>query len=80
MHDCDAYRQTLADKIADPRNKGVLLTMAEAWLRLADYVEPRQRSESDSLSTGATKTVEIIEAPPIDLPQNDSQLRKDLRS
>lgn len=53
MHDCDAYRAKaeacakLADKIADPRNKVVLLTMAEAWLRLADHVELRERSKSD---------------------------------
>lgn len=53
MHGCDAYRVNaeacakLADKVADPRTKVVLLAMAEAWLRLAEYVERRERSKSD---------------------------------
>jgi hypothetical protein len=35
------------DKVADPRTKVILLTMAEAWLRLAEHVELRERSKAD---------------------------------
>jgi hypothetical protein len=51
MHDCVGYRANaracakLAEEIVDPRTKIVLLTMAEAWLRLADYVESRKEQE-----------------------------------
>lgn len=43
----EAYRAsamecaTLAEVINNPRDKAMLLIMAESWLRLADYVEQR---------------------------------------
>jgi hypothetical protein len=33
----------LAEAVNDPYDKVVLLNMAEAWLRLADYVERKQK-------------------------------------
>ena len=47
----DAYRAsaidcaTLAEVIKNPRGKATLLIMAEAWLRLADYVEQQEREQ-----------------------------------
>ena len=49
MNNCDAYRANaeacakLAEAVSDPRSKVVLLNMAEAWLRLANYVELRDQ-------------------------------------
>jgi len=37
----------LAEAINDPHAKLVLASMAEAWLRLADYVEDRRQNEVD---------------------------------
>lgn len=33
----------LAEVVSDPKAKATLLTMAEAWLRLADFVEQGER-------------------------------------
>jgi hypothetical protein len=47
MHDSVAYRANaaacakVAMEVADPRRKLSLVKMAEAWMRLADYVERR---------------------------------------
>ena len=47
----DAYRASaeaclkLAEVINDPHARLVLANMAEAWLRLADYVEHRSQNE-----------------------------------
>ena len=49
MPDCDAYRANaeacakLAETVSDAHAKAVLLNMAEAWLRLADYVKNRDQ-------------------------------------
>jgi hypothetical protein len=49
MNNGDAYRVTaetcakLAETIEDTHAKLILLNMAEAWLRLADHVEQRER-------------------------------------
>jgi hypothetical protein len=46
-HDTAAYRANakacadLALEIGDPKTKLLLLTLAESWLRLADYVDHR---------------------------------------
>ena len=51
MNNSDAYRANakacakLAEVINDLPDKLVLLNMAEAWLRLADYVERREQNE-----------------------------------
>ena len=51
MNNSDAYRANasacarLADEINDLPDKLVLLNMAEAWLRLADYVQRRAQNE-----------------------------------
>ena len=51
MNNCGAYRAhaeacaKLAEAVTDPYNKLVLLNMAEGWLRLASYVEHRNRNE-----------------------------------
>ena len=51
MNNSDAYRANakacarLAEVISDLPDKLVLLNMAEAWLRLADYVERREQNE-----------------------------------
>ena len=51
MENSDAYRANadacakLAGVINDLLDKLVLLNMAEAWLRLADYVERREQNE-----------------------------------
>jgi hypothetical protein len=51
MNNSEAYRANakacakLAEVINDLPDKLVLLNMAEAWLRLADYVERRERNE-----------------------------------
>jgi hypothetical protein len=51
MNSSDAYRATakacaeLAEVVNDLSDKLVLLNMAEAWLRLADYVERRDKNE-----------------------------------
>jgi hypothetical protein len=51
MGDCVGYRANaracakLAEEVVNPRTKIVLLTMAEAWLRLADFVESREEQE-----------------------------------
>ena len=51
MNSSDAYRANaeacakLAKAVNDPYDKVVLLNMAEAWLRLADYVERRERGQ-----------------------------------
>ena len=51
MNNSDAYRANanacakLAEVIDDLPDKLVLLNMAEAWLRLADYVERREHNE-----------------------------------
>jgi hypothetical protein len=51
VNNSDAYRASaqacleLAEVINDPHAKLVLANMAEAWLRLADYVEYRKQSE-----------------------------------
>jgi hypothetical protein len=51
MNNSDAYRANaaacakLAEVINDLPDKLVLLSMAEAWLRLADYVERREQNE-----------------------------------
>lgn len=48
MNNSDVYRANaeacakLAEAVNDPYDKVVLLNIAEAWLRLADYVERRQ--------------------------------------
>lgn len=45
----DTYRASatecaaLAEVVNNPRGKAMLLIMAEAWLRLADYVEQQQQ-------------------------------------
>jgi hypothetical protein len=47
-HDTAAYRKSakacadLALEIPDPNTKLLLLTLAESWLRLADYVDSRE--------------------------------------
>ena len=52
MNNSDAYRANakacakLAEVIDDLPDKLVLLNMAEAWLRLADYVERREQNEA----------------------------------
>jgi hypothetical protein len=52
MNNSDAYRAnakacaSLAEVINDLPDKLVLLNMAEAWLRLADYVERREQNEA----------------------------------
>jgi hypothetical protein len=49
MTNCVAYRANaeacakLAETVSDPHAKAVLLNMAEAWLRLADYVARRDQ-------------------------------------
>jgi hypothetical protein len=51
MNRSDAYRARaeaclkLAEAINSPNAKQVLASMAEAWLRLADYVEFRRQNE-----------------------------------
>ena len=50
MTNCVAYRANaeacakLAETVSDPHAKAVLLNMAEAWLRLADYVAHRDQA------------------------------------
>jgi hypothetical protein len=50
MNNSDEYRATaeacakLAETVEDTHVKLILLNMAEAWLRLADHVEQRERS------------------------------------
>ena len=52
MNTSSAYRAhaeacaKLAESVADPYNKLVLLNMAEGWLRLASHLEARSRSEA----------------------------------
>ena len=52
MENCDAYRANaeacakLAEVINDLPDKLALLNIAEAWLRLADYVERREQNEA----------------------------------
>ena len=47
----DTYRASatecaaLAEVVNNPRGKAMLLIMAEAWLRLADYVEQQQQPD-----------------------------------
>jgi hypothetical protein len=49
MNNSDAYRMTaetcakLAETAEDTHARLILLNMAEAWLRLADHVEQRER-------------------------------------
>jgi hypothetical protein len=49
VNNIDAYRANalasakLAGVVNDPYDKAVLLNMAEAWLRLADHVERKQK-------------------------------------
>ena len=46
-HDSDAYRANAKDcaeialRISDPNTRLLFLTLAEAWLRLANYVDDR---------------------------------------
>jgi hypothetical protein len=70
MDDSAKYRANamacanFAERIADPRRRVVLLTMAEAWLRLADHAERRASRESASLSESAAPI-----DPPLKLPE-----------
>jgi hypothetical protein len=51
MHDSVAYRTNatacakLAMEVSDPHNRLLLLSMAEGWIKLADYVDRRERDE-----------------------------------
>jgi hypothetical protein len=51
MNKSDTYRASalacaeLAELVSDLADKLVLLNMAQAWLRLADYVERRDKGE-----------------------------------
>jgi hypothetical protein len=62
MDDSAKYRANavacanFAERIPDPRRRVVLLTMAEAWLRLADYAERRASREAASLCDTAALT------------------------
>jgi hypothetical protein len=70
MDDSAKYRANamacanFAERIADPHRRVVLLSMAEAWLRLADHAERRASRESTSLSD-RTACID----PPLKLPE-----------
>jgi hypothetical protein len=55
MDDSAKYRANamacanFAERISDPRRRVLLLSMAEAWLRLADHAERRASRERASL-------------------------------
>jgi hypothetical protein len=43
----------LAAAVNDPYDKAVLVNMAEAWLRLADYLERKQNEAGGNISARA---------------------------
>ena len=60
MNSSDAYRANaeacakLAKAVNDPYDKVILLNMAEAWLRLADYVERKQNEVGEHFGAGSS--------------------------
>lgn len=66
MDDSAKYRANaiacadFAERIADPHRRVLLLSMAEAWLRLADHAEQRAARES----TSSRERASPVGAPP----------------
>ena len=65
MNSSDAYRANahacvkLAEAVNDPYDKVILLNMAEAWLRLADYVERKQNEVGEHFGAGSSSDQDV---------------------
>ncbi len=65
MNNSDAYRANalasakLAEAVDDPYDKVLLLNMAEAWLRLADYVERKQNEVGEYFGADSSSDQDV---------------------
>jgi hypothetical protein len=65
VNSSDAYRANaracakLVQAVNDPCGKAVLLSMAEAWLRLADYVERKQNEVGEHFGVGSSSDQDV---------------------
>jgi hypothetical protein len=49
----------LAGAVNDPYDKAVLVNMAEAWLRLADYVERKQNEVGEQFDASSSSDQDV---------------------